>query len=139
MNAEALLQAFLPYHSSPNFARMLAILTIPKESVYFVPFAPLVAKSQPIPRSYISDVISPEKEKSLRLLNDVASMVTVALKEGVAHRALLAFWTGVMVDLLEKARTGRSVGEGLVKVLVEVFAEILSTRNGGKDVNVRQN
>lgn len=138
MNAEVVLQVFLPYHSSPNFARMLAILTIPKESVYYVPFAPLIAKAQPIPRAYITTIISPEREKSLRMLQDIAGSISIAIKEKVVHRAMLAFWSGIMVELLEKSRHGKGVGEGLVKVLVETFVEVLSTRSSGKDVNVSQ-
>lgn len=135
MNAEVLLQVFLPYHSSPNFARVLAILTLPVESPYHAPFSPLIKQAQPVPRSYITTVIAPEREKSLRLLSDVAGMIQVALAEKTVHRALLAFWTGVMVELLEKSRNGKGVGEGLVKVLVETFAGILTTKQSGKDVN----
>jgi len=135
MNGEALLQVFLPYHSSPNFARILAILTLPVESPYHVPFAPLIKQAQPVPRSYITTVIAPEREKSLRLLSDIAGMVQAALIENTVHRALLAFWTGVMVELLEKSRHGKGVGEGLVKVLVETFVGILTTNKSGKDVN----
>jgi hypothetical protein len=136
MNAEVVLQVFLPYHSSPNFARMLAILTIPQTSPYHAPFAPLVKKAQPVPRSYISGVIAPEREKSLRLLGDVAGMITVAIREGTVHRPLVAFWTGVMVELLEKSKSGRGVSESLVKVLVETFVELLETKGTGADVNV---
>ena len=137
MNAETVLLVFLPYHSSPNFARMLSILSIPTDSPYSVPFAPLVKKAQPIPRSYISGVIAPEREKSLRLLSDVAGMLQTALEENAAHRALYAFWAGVMVELLEKNGSREAPSEGLVKVLVEAFAGILSFKNGGKDANVR--
>ena len=136
MNAETLLQVFLPYHSSPNFARILAILTIPTDSPYYAPFAPLVKKAQPIPRSYITAAIVPEREKSLRLLGDVMGMIKVALKEGVVHRALVAFWTGTFVELVEKSRAGKSVGEGLVKTLVEVFVDAMSTKDGGIEINV---
>ena len=139
MNAEVLLQVFLPYHSSPNFARVLAILTLPVESPYHVPFATLIKQAQPVPRSYITTVIAPEREKSLRLLSDIAGMVRVALYENTIHRALLAFWVGVMVELLEKSRHGKGVGEGLVNVLVETFIGILTTSQSGKDVNVSFN
>lgn len=136
MNAEVVLQVFMPYHSSPNFARMLAILTIPKESVYHVPFAPLITKAQAIPRAYITNIIAPEREKSLRLLQDVAGMIAVAHREGVAHRAMLSFWSGVMVELLEKSRHGKGITEGLVKIFVETFVELLLIPEGGKDLNV---
>lgn len=136
MNAEVLLQVFLPYHSSPNFARILAIISLPKESAYHVPFAPLVKNAQPVPRSYITTVIAPEREKSLRMLEDVAGMLSVAIEEGAVHRAMVAFWTGVMVDLLDKSQKGKGASEGLVKVMVESFMTVLSTRDGGKEVNV---
>lgn len=136
MNGETLLQVFLPYHSSPNFPRILAILTIPIESPYHAPFAALIKKAQPIPRAYISAAIAPEREKSLRLLEDIAGMITLALREGVVHRALLAFWAGVMVDLLEKAHAGKGANEGLVKVMVETFVSVLTAKNAGVDVNV---
>ena len=136
MNAEVVLQIFLPYHSTPNFARMIAILTIPNDSPYHAPFAPLVKKAQPIPRSYISTVISPEKERSLRLLEDVVGIVSQAHAEGALHRALLSFWSGTIVDLLGRYSAGIAPQEGLIKILVQSFVDILSTRGGGSDLNV---
>ncbi|WVQ66419.1 uncharacterized protein L199_004599 [Kwoniella botswanensis] len=135
MNAEILLQVFLPYHESPNFPRILAILTIPQDSVYFAPFFPLIKGAQPVPRSYITNVISPARDKSLRLLTDVAGMVQQAIKEKIVHRALLTFWTATMVDPLDGGKNGRGVQEGLVKVMVEAFVTILSTPFAGEDVN----
>ncbi|KAK8849743.1 hypothetical protein IAR55_005078 [Kwoniella newhampshirensis] len=135
MNAETLLQVFLPYHSSPNFARILAILTLSKSSPYHAPFSPLIAKAQPVPRSYITSSISPSRDKSLHLLGDVAGMVKTAIKEGVVHRALLTFWTATLVDLLEGGKQGKGLHEGLVKLLVETFVVILETPSGGEDVN----
>jgi len=136
MNAEVVLQVFLPYHQSPNFPRMLSILTIPKASRYFAPFDPLIKNAQPLPRSYITQSVSPSRDKSLRLLMDVAGMVQVALADNVVHRGLLAFWSATMVELIESERSGKGVGEGLVKVLVEAFVGILETPKGGQDVNV---
>ena len=136
MNAEVVLQVFLPYHQSPNFPRMLSILTIPKASRYFAPFDPLIKNAQPLPRSYITQSVSPSRDKSLRLLMDVAGMVQVALADNVVHRGLLAFWSATMVELIESERSGKGVGEGLVKVLVEAFVGILETSKGGQDVNV---
>ncbi|WVQ95966.1 hypothetical protein IAU59_003065 [Kwoniella sp. CBS 9459] len=135
MNADVLLEVFLPYHESPNFPRILAILTIPQTSSYYAPFAPLIKNAQAIPRSYIATAISPAKDKSLHLLNNVAGLIQQALKEKTVHRALLTFWSAIMVDLLNSANNGKGVHEGLVKVMVEVFVTILSTPNGGEDVN----
>lgn len=135
MNAEVVLQVFLPYHASPNFPRMLSILTIPPTSPYFAPFAPLIKDAQPLPRSYISTAISPAKESSLRLLTDVVGMVPRVLGEGAVHRAMLNFWSGVIVELLEKPSGGKGA-EGMVKALVETFAIVLSTPEAGQDVNV---
>ncbi|WVQ84520.1 hypothetical protein IAT38_006674 [Cryptococcus sp. DSM 104549] len=135
LNAEALLQVFLPYHESPNFPRILAILTLPPSSPYFVPFAPLIKSAQPIPRSYIVTAISPAKDRSLQLVTGVAGLVQQAVQEGVVHRALLAFWSAVMVELLEAGKRGKGVEEGLVKVLVEAFVTVLSLPRGGEDVN----
>jgi U3 small nucleolar RNA-associated protein 10 len=132
MNAELVLQVFLPYHESPNFARMLSILTIPPTSPYFAPFAPLIKDAQALPRAYIATAISPAKEPSLRLLNDVVGMVPQALREGSVHRAMLNFWSATIVELLEK----KSVSEGLVKSVVEAFVGILTTEDGGQDANV---
>jgi len=67
---------------------------------------------------------------------DVAGMVQVALADNVVHRGLLAFWSATMVELIESERSGKGVGEGLVKVLVEAFVGILETPKGGQDVNV---
>jgi U3 small nucleolar RNA-associated protein 10 len=138
MNAEVVLQVFLPYHQSPNFPRMLSILTIPKTSRYFAPFDSLIKNAQPLPRSYITQSVSPSRDKSLRLLMDVAGMVQVALADNVVHRGLLAFWSATMVELIESERSGKGVGEGLVKVLVEAFVGIMETPKGGQDVNVSQ-
>lgn len=136
MNAETLLLVFLPYHSSPNFPRILAILNLPKTSPYYAPFSPLIAKAQAVPRSYITSSISPSRDKSLHLLGDVAGLIKRAIKEGVVHRALLTFWTATMVDLLEAGKQGKGLHEGLVKLLVETFVVILETPNGGEEVNV---
>lgn len=138
MNAETVLQVFLPYHQSPNFPRMLSILTIPQTSVYYAPFHSLIKNAQPLPRSFITTVVSPARDKSLRLLTDIAGMVQRALDENVVHRALLTFWSATMVELIEKEQAGttKSGSEGLVKVLVEAFVGILSTPKAGQDVNV---
>lgn len=136
MNGEMVLQVFLPYHESPNFTRMLSILTIPQTSRYHAPFAALIKSPQSIPRSYITQAVSPARDKSLRLLTDVAGMVQIALRDNTVHRALLAFWSATMVELIEAERAGQGVGEGLVKVLVEAFVTILETPKGGQDVNV---
>jgi U3 small nucleolar RNA-associated protein 10 len=136
MNADAVLQVFLPYQESPNFARMLAILTIPTTSPYHAPFSPLIKSAQPLPRTYIATAISPARDRSLRLLNDVAGTIKVALDEDVVHRALLAFWTSTMVELLDKVRTGKGVNEGMVKIMVEAFVTILSNKGSGSDVCV---
>lgn len=136
MNTEVLIQIFLPYHESPNFPRMLAILTVPTTSIYHAPFHPLIKNAQPLPRSYITTAISPAKERTLRLLQDVVNLVPKAIEEKTVHRALLAFWSATMVELLEKSRSGKGVTEGLVKVLVEAFVNILSTPEAGPEVSV---
>jgi U3 small nucleolar RNA-associated protein 10 len=136
MNVETLIQVFLPYHESQNFPRMLSILSIPPTSVYHAPFQPLIRTAQPVPRSYIVTAISPAKEPSLRLLRDVVGSVHLALQEGVAHRALLAFWSASIIELLESGRNGKGVKEGVVVALVEAFVEILYTPGAGQDVNV---
>jgi U3 small nucleolar RNA-associated protein 10 len=137
MNSEAVLRVFLPYHESPNFPRILSILVIPTSSPYYAPFSSLIKKAQPIPRSYITTVISPARDRSLHLLGDIAGLVKQAVEEKVVHRALLAFWTSVMVDLLEKTKIASSVPESVVKLLVETFVTVLSIPDAGSDVNVR--
>ena len=136
MNAEVVLQVFMPYHSTPNFARILDILTLSKSSPYHAPFAPLVKDAQPIPRTYISSAISPQKDRSLRLAADVLGLVKRAQKEGVLYRALLSFWTGVIVDLLDQYQAGTTPSEGLVKLLIETFVDLLTAKGGGPDLNV---
>ncbi|GMK56611.1 hypothetical protein CspeluHIS016_0304510 [Cutaneotrichosporon spelunceum] len=137
MNAEALLQTFLPYHDSQNFARMLAILSLPQSSPYHAPFAPLVKKAQPVPREYITNVVSSARDPSLRLLGNLVGGVQVALEESVTHRALLAFWSATLVDLIQRARTGAGgrMPEGVVKLLVEAFVNLLSAHKAGPEVN----
>lgn len=137
MNAETVLQVFLPYHDSPNFARILAILDLSKTSPYNAPFAALAKRAQPVPREYITNAVSSARDPSLRLLTDVCSSVRDVLEENTVHRALLAFWTATLVDLLERARNGAGgrVPEGTVKVLVETFITLLSTRRAGPEVN----
>lgn len=137
MNAETVLQVFLPYHDSPNFARMLAILTIPQTSVYHAPFAPLIKNAQPLKRAYIATAISPSRDRSLRLLRDVAGMVQAALLEKTVHRAMLGFWSATIVEMLENLRsTNQALSDGTVKTLLEAFVGILSSHAGGEDVNV---
>ncbi|KAL1412540.1 snoRNA-binding rRNA-processing protein utp10 [Vanrija albida] len=135
-NTEVLLQAFLPYHDSPNFARILAILSLPTSSPYSAPFAPLVKAAQQVPREYITTAVSSARDPSLRLLTDVAESVKTAVDEKTVHRALLAFWTATLVDLLERSRSSSGrISEGVVKVLVETFVTLLSTPNAGPEVN----
>lgn len=136
MNAETVLQVFLPYHQSPNFARMLSILTIPQTSRYYAPFNALIKNAQPLPRSYITQSISASRDKSLRLLIDVAGMLQQGLRDGAAHRGLLSFWSATMVELIELERSGKGISEALVKVLVEAFVGVLETPKGGQDANV---
>ncbi|KAL7425209.1 snoRNA-binding rRNA-processing protein utp10 [Cryptotrichosporon argae] len=135
LNANTVIQVFLPYHDSPNFARMLAILTLAPSSAYHAPFAALVQKAQPVPRAYLATHLSATRDPSLRLLTDAASMIRRALDEDVVHRALLTFWTGLLVDMIEVAGKGVALGEATVKVFVEAFVDVLSTPNTGADVN----
>lgn len=135
MNAETTLQVFLPYHDSPNFARILAILTLPTDSPYHVPFAPLAKKAQPVAREYITSAISSARDPSLRLLTDLAESLKTAHTEGCTHRALLAFWSATLVDLLERSRSAGRVPEGVVKILVEAFVTLLSTPGVSAEVN----
>ncbi len=136
MNADTVLQVFLPYHESPNFPRMLAILTFSPTSPYYAPYSALTKKAQPLPRSYITNMISSSRDPSLHLLSDLVGTVKQALDEGVMHRALLAFWTSTIVELLEKGRTGSGLSEGIVKILVEAFVIVMQSRGAGQDVNV---
>lgn len=135
MNAEVLLQVFLPYHDSSNFARILAILTLPTTSPYHAPFSALAKKAQPVPREYIVSAISSARDPSLRLLTDVATSVQSAIDEDVVHRALLAFWTASLVDLLERSRTSGRIPEGVVKILVAAFVTLLSRQGAGPEVS----
>ncbi|RXK39692.1 hypothetical protein M231_03047 [Tremella mesenterica] len=136
MNVETVLQVFLPYHDSPNFARMLAILTIPQTSIYHAPFSSLVKDSQPVSRTYIANSISPTRDKSLRLLRDISGMLRQALQDGVAHRALSGFWTATLTELLENSRASRqSLSDGTVKVLVEACVEVMRFKGAGQDAN----
>jgi U3 small nucleolar RNA-associated protein 10 len=135
MNAEVLLQVFLPYHDSTNFARILAILTLPNTSVYHAPFAALAKKAQSVPREYIVSAISSARDPSLQLLTNVAGSVAAALDEDVVHRALLAFWSASLVDLLERYKTTGRVPEGVVKILVEAFVTLTSRHAAGPEVN----
>lgn len=137
MNADALLQVFLPYHDSQNFARMLAILSLPKTSPYHAPFSALSKKAQPVPREYITNAVSSARDPSLRLLGNLVGSVKAALDEGVVHRALLAFWSATLVDLIQRARTGAGgrMPEGVVKLFVEAFATLVTTTRAGPEVN----
>lgn len=135
MNAEATLQVFLPYHDSPNFARILAIVNLPTDSPYHVPFAPLAKKAQPVAREYITSAVSSARDPSLRLLTDLAESLKTAHTEGCTHRALLAFWSATLVDLLERSRSTGRVPEGVVKILVEAFVTLLSTPGVSAEVN----
>jgi U3 small nucleolar RNA-associated protein 10 len=135
MNAEVLLQVFLPYHDSSNFARVLAILTLPTTSAYHAPFAALAKKAQAVPREYIVSAISSARDPSLRLLTDVATSVKAAIDEDVVHRALLAFWSASLVDLLERHKATGRVPEGVVKILVEAFVTLVSRHAAGPEVN----
>lgn len=133
----ALLEAFLPYHDSPYFPRILAILTLPKSLPLHHVLHPLQSSPATLDRSLLVRGMLPAKDPSLALLREVVLFLPAAAREGNIHPALLTFWTATMVDFLERVRhdqQGRS--EELARVLTEGLLECLKSAQEDEQLGV---
>ena len=147
MNVEGVLACFLPYHDSPQFVRILAILRIP-----YV-FAPLSVSSPylsytnlPGPRAFppsknssLSFLLAPQsshlpltrhhliasltKDKSNDLLRLVTSLLPKAIEEECVHRTLVNFHAATLVAFIEHGGATRKVGDAELTVVVPSVVE----------------
>jgi U3 small nucleolar RNA-associated protein 10 len=140
LNVDAVIDSFLPYHDSPQFARMLAIIRLESthKSPYFSLLHPLQKSPQTLDRSLLIRYMSPAKDKSLFVLQRILALVPKAAEEDAIHRTLLNFWGAILVEFLEKIRGEGGVPENVVKALVEGFVRSLIVERGGADFAVSQ-
>jgi U3 small nucleolar RNA-associated protein 10 len=137
MNVGAVIQAFLPYHESTQFPRILAILQLDPKSPYYNLLHPLQKTPQTLDRALIVRYMSPAKDSSLFVLQDIMNLLAQAEQERAVHRALVNFWGAVMLDFVERMRLEKNgIPEPVVKILVEGFIKVLSCQHGGADFAV---
>lgn len=137
MNVGAVIQAFLPYHESSQFPRILAILKLDTKSPYYNLLHPLQKTPQTLDRALLVRYMSPAKDSSLFVLQDVMNLLAQAEQEKAVHRALVNFWGAVMLDFVDRMRLEKNgIPEPVVKVLVEGFIRVLSCQHGGPDFAV---
>jgi U3 small nucleolar RNA-associated protein 10 len=142
MNVAAVLEAFLPYHASTHFPRILAILVIPITSPFHALLQPLVKDPQPLTRSALITALGPSSDPSLRALREIMAFIPRAIEDKTVHRTLLTFWTGLTVDLVERQNGAKGgVQENVVRILVESFVVLLEAAGSnemtlGRDITV---
>ncbi|KAJ9106769.1 hypothetical protein QFC19_003082 [Naganishia cerealis] len=138
MNVGAVIQAFLPYHESSQFPRILAILKLDQQSPYYNLLHPLQKTPQVLDRALLVRYMSPTKDSSLFVLQDVMNLLAQAEQERAVYRALVNFWGTVMLDFVERMRLEKNgIPEPVVKILVEGYIRVLSCQHGGPDFAVR--
>ncbi|KAJ4262025.1 snoRNA-binding rRNA-processing protein utp10 [Fusarium falciforme] len=128
-NTQALLLAFLPYHSIPAFATLLSILPnkIPHDFRFLDP--------------YIRSVTSPPRSVLVRqaiqhpaFLTLISEYTLESCRMQYNYPALVSFWAGIMTEaisgILDKTRSGRAAvqsenDQALLHRLGPIFAESL--------------
>lgn len=137
MNTGAVIQAFLPYHESSQFPRILAILKLDQKSPYYNLLHPLQKSPQVLDRALLVRYMSPAKDSSLFILQDIMNLLAQAEHERAVHRALINFWGAIMLDFVERMRSEKNgIPEPVVKILVEGYIKVLSCQHGGPDFAV---
>lgn len=117
---------------------MLAILNIPSTSAFHAVLQPLVKDPQPLTRSALITAIGPASDPSLRALREIMAFVPRAIEEGTVHRTLLTFWTGLLVDMIERQKGSKGgIQEGVVRLLVESFVILLEAASSDETAMAR--
>ncbi|KZT23010.1 hypothetical protein NEOLEDRAFT_1180414 [Neolentinus lepideus HHB14362 ss-1] len=104
-NVEDILALFLPFHESPHFAKMITILHINKQSkwAFLLPFK---SAAQHLSRtSLVTEMI-----RNSDLSRFVTSLLMTGIEHESAHRALVAFHTGILIEFIAKSKS-LSAGE----------------------------
>lgn len=134
MNVESCVRAFLPYHESPQFPRVLAILRLEKNSPYYYLLHPLQKAPQTVPRTLLIHYMTIAKDPSLTLLREILGMLPQAAAQKALHRSLLTFWSATTVEYVERVRQDRGgIPEAVIKVLVEGLVHALNASSSGPD------
>jgi U3 small nucleolar RNA-associated protein 10 len=146
-NVDQILDAFLPYHGTPNFIKMLAILhleyarskstfvtTIPDALILSSQSSPwsflLVAKNALTPL-YIHDLVT-EMAANQRLTRIVISVLQRHVQANAVHRAVIGFHMSVTADYLRRIKLD---DVQLAFILPSLIEGVTKTRN--KDCTVR--
>ncbi|KAI0031465.1 hypothetical protein K488DRAFT_52013 [Vararia minispora EC-137] len=98
-NVEDVLALFLPYHESPHFAKMVTILHIPPSSTWSFLNAHKSAAQSVQRQALVSEML-----RSVDVTRFVASLLPSAAKAGHAHRTLVSFHTGVLLDFISRSK-----------------------------------
>ncbi|PWN24696.1 hypothetical protein BDZ90DRAFT_234655 [Jaminaea rosea] len=111
-NAVVVLRAFLPFHSTPQFARMLNILSISKES-HLAFLLPIQKAAQPLPTSVLlSALLAPASSShSLDALRLVGGVLPT---DKEPHRAQVLFWSSTLVQFCARSAGAEAGNDGLV-------------------------
>ncbi|CAO1623616.1 unnamed protein product [Parajaminaea phylloscopi] len=106
------LQAFLPYHQSPQFARMLHILKI-SSAAHLKFLLPLQKTVQPLPTSVLVSALTtpPTSSPSLETLRFVAHLVRPGTSP---HRTQVLFWSSILVQFCTQFAANGSNGESIM-------------------------
>lgn len=111
-NALTVLRAFMPFHQTPQFAKMLAILNLSSES-HLAFLRPLQKTVQPLPTSVLlSALLAPASNDTLRFVN---SVVTAS---ATPHRAQILFWSATLVQFCARSAgvdAGADLSMGLAR------------------------
>ncbi|KAI0920552.1 hypothetical protein AcV5_010550 [Taiwanofungus camphoratus] len=125
-NVEDILTLFLPYHESPHFAKMVAILHIDTNSNFrFL----LAYKSTA--KTLTRGAIVTEMLKNSDFSRFVANLLPAALREGGtgAYRGLVAFHTSILLDFIAK---NEGLDEGTAAFLLPASMEALQIKPGAE-------
>jgi U3 small nucleolar RNA-associated protein 10 len=117
----------------------LAILNIPSTSAFYAVLQPLVKDPQPLTRSALITALGPASDPSLRALQEIMAFVPRAIEDSTVHRTLLTFWTGLVVDMIERQKGFKGgVQEGVVRILVESFVTLLQSASSDETAMARE-
>ncbi|CED85640.1 Uncharacterized conserved protein [Phaffia rhodozyma] len=115
MNFNSVLSAFLPYHDSTQFVRILSILKVPKNSHFSFLIGPQTAHV-PLSRHHL--ILSLHQDKSRDLLRFVSSILTQAIQNKTLYRTLVNFHASILVGFLAHGGQSKLVGDTELTIII---------------------
>ncbi|KAH6904492.1 hypothetical protein BKA70DRAFT_1373519 [Coprinopsis sp. MPI-PUGE-AT-0042] len=120
-NINAVMALFLPYHETPHFTKMLSIMDLKPGSLWGF-LIPYKSAAQNIRRvSLVSEML-----KSVDLARFITLLLPVAIKEGRAHRTLIAFNAATLNEFIKR---NKALEEGTVAFLLPALLEPLQHKS----------